>query len=173
MTVQLKLNNKQRGAVLVAVLLLTMVMIMLAVSSTSVVVQGERMVANSHDMSTAFQAANSALMEGETTMLDTITVPSACTSAPCAVFSGGLPDVQDQTASWWSSNATAYPGSLSMANSAPRYIIEYYNFIPDNFSVEAMSNGIGVYYYRVSARGTGRSDDAEVIMQSIYATRYY
>jgi type IV pilus assembly protein PilX len=83
-----------------------------------------------------------------------------------------------QTVDWNSNTAVAAysGGSLSHIKSAPRYIVEE---LPSSTSTSTTTNTNGsfeagtpsssqtVSWYRITARGTGGSDNAVVMLQSI------
>ena len=59
----------------------------------------------------------------------------------------------------------------TLASSDPRYIIEYQSFVEDDLAKGA-NPPTGRTFYRITARGKGTSNTAEVILQATYSKRY-
>lgn len=139
-------------------LLLTLI----GVTASNVTGLEEKMAGNLRDRNLAFQAAETALRAGE----------EQTSSLLCPIFTrvgGFYPYTNAATAtenipqiandSWWvtSGNTYNYTGGIleHVASTAqPRYIIQC---VEENTSL-----------YRITARGTGGTTDAVVILQSIY-----
>lgn len=192
-TTQPSAITRQRGATLIVALMFLLILTILGVSSLSTVTLEERMAGNVKDVNTAFQAAESALRDGEADManISAATVfPSTagtCVAGLCSQAAVGGTDVWNT--SIWSGATSKVYGSVSGATalskvaSQPRYIIED---IPDPTSPpadkKAQGGGVsaknsfdqtqggtsGGEYYRITARGTGASDTTQVILQTIH-----
>jgi type IV pilus assembly protein PilX len=174
------MQHKQQGSVLIICLLFMMLITMLALNSARTASFEQRMAHGARDLHTAFQATESALGGGEGWLENRTSRPipepasSGCT-APCDLWvlyaQGDFPDTATKTAAWWATNGRAPTETLTVVNTQPRYLIEEQQFAPDSLTV-----GIGVpagrWFYRVTSRGTGGTDDAEVLLQTSYVRRF-
>lgn len=168
------LGKTQRGVSLVVSLLLLLLATLVGVSTLKGTQLEEKMSSNVANKTTAFEAAESALIAGEQWLLTNNTEPlpvSSCQSFPCVQTLNTSTYPEDQSDSWWQANAAAYGQSLSNVASAPRYIVEFIRFIPDTPMV-GKGPVSGVYYYRVTARGTGFNTNSQAIIQTTVARRY-
>lgn len=134
----------------------------------------EKMAGNMRDRNLAFQAAESALAAAENYLNTVSPMPSPW----CSAANGRLLPLDNdcnsatvETAQVWDSinwDATSstkfvsYNGALSNISANPKYIIEDLGCVP------APAPCPGPHNYRVTARATGGSADAVVILQSIY-----
>ena len=169
-------RQRQKGAVLVVSLMILLVLTLIGVTAMTTSTLEERMAGNLKDVNLAFQAAESTLRDGERWLANLAIRPvpvAGCGSPPCAVWELNDPTVADKksfSASWWQTNATGYSGLIGEVNTQPRYVIEYYDTIPD--SIVKPSTGGGRYFYLITARGTGGTDNAQVLLQSVFNTRF-
>lgn len=167
---------KQKGMAIIMALVFLLILTVLGITATNSSILSEKMSQNMKDMTGAFQAAESALGDGEDWLHDQGSIPSAvssCTSSPCNVWAlNSLSTPYLQTSSWWLSNARSYSASIPNAAAQPMYIIELYSFVPYDLSPNTLATGRGYYYYRVTARGMGSTNSAVANVQSIYATQY-
>lgn len=166
--------QRQKGATLAVALILLLVSTLIGVSSIQVTSMQEKMSSNTQDMVTAFEAAESALIAGEQWILSLSAHPVPivkCQSFPCVQQQSTDAFPQDKNDAWWTSNSASYSGSLGNVSTAPRYYIEFLEFVPDSPAIGSAVIG-GVYYYRVTARGTGNTSSATSILQTTFARRY-
>ena len=167
---------KQTGATLAITLILLFLVTLLGISSLQVTHLEEKMSSNLQDKELSFNAAESALSAGEAWIISQTTIPyeqSSCTSFPCVHSEYQNVDFSTQTSSWWTTNSATYSNTLTNINTPPRYIIEFLTFVPDTPEVgNSTQKSKGVYYYQVTARGTGSSDNAVTILQSTVARRF-
>jgi len=167
---------KQSGAVLVVSLMLLVIMTLVGVTAMRTTILQEKMSGNTRDSTISLQAAETVLLDGEDYLENTI-------NALAAAFNGaqlGLyaldsnPDLFDN-ATWVNSiafrRANPYPGVASQ----PRFIIEISGEVgdggndPNVAGSYASSTDIGTpFAFRVTARGTGGTDNAVTIIQSNY-----
>jgi len=161
--------KSQRGAALIVSLMILLVMTLIGVTAMSSSNLEEKMAGNSRDMMLAFQAAEAALRDGEEVVANLVTVaPFADCTAPYYA-QGCFPDVTAD--STWS-GAASYGGTLDKVNTQPKYIIEYtgesggsQGLNVDNYG-DSSSQIISTF--RVTARGTGGTDNAVVLVQSFH-----
>lgn len=175
--------KKQNGVVLFICLIFTLMLTMLAVMTIQSSTLTERFAANSRDKAMAFQAAEAALRSAEGVLSGTpgaftaagtngrylvteLSVPTALTSAAQATWS--------KTA--WDANLTSVVcggtcsnNALMVAN-APKYIIEQLpaNALSESSLVQGKPNKKTSAVYRITASGTGMSDNSYVVLQSVY-----
>ncbi|GGI79643.1 pilus assembly PilX family protein [Legionella impletisoli] len=168
--------TKQQGATLAVTLILLFVVSLLGVSAMHVTQMQEKMSSNLQDKELSFNAAESALMAGEEWLLGLTTQPpvvTTCSSFPCVQTVFQNTDITTQDSSWWVSNAAAYNNNLENINTSPRYIIEFLEFIPDSQVIgDSSIKSTGVFYYQITARGTGASDDSVSILQTTLGRRF-
>ncbi len=163
---RIPVRSRQRGAVLVVSLVLLLVMTLLGVSSMNSTTMQERMAGNLRDNNLAFQAAESALRQGEE-FLRQATLPP---------FTGanGLLERQDgagQADFWssyaWASNSRAAPAPDGVAD-IPLFVIEELPPVPAPGESLAFGPLSEVGVYRITARGVGGTEDAVSILQTTF-----
>jgi type IV pilus assembly protein PilX len=143
-----------------ALIFLTILML-LGTSATLNTNLQERMAGNTRNRDLAFQAAEAALKDAETTLTAWRTLVFDGTVAGLITYDPNDPN-QDHgndadywgSTNWSSSRSPAQ--SLSQVAEQPRYI------------VERMPNVAATEYYRVTARGVGGDPNAVVILQALY-----
>jgi len=178
MTLSLHLiyHKKQSGFVLVTSLMLLMIITLTSITSMRTTILEEKMAGNSRDLALAFQAAETAIKDAEH-YIETILV------SPSAAFDGNTAGLHAQNShpdiyadSTWLTAAT-YSSTFNHVASQPRYIIE----ISASIATEASDINIHGYgespgptltTYRITARGTGGTDNAVILLQSNYAREF-
>lgn len=167
--------DRQRGVVLAVALIMLVVITLLGVSAMQVTSLEERMAGNMRDRSLAFQAAEAALRDGER-LLAQVALPAfdgsnglyqapAVGDPPVWMQADGRP----QDAAFWNANGRTYAGTVAGVAAQPRYVIEEIARLPGpGESVEAGTPIPDITYYRVTARATGGSATAVVVLQSTY-----
>ncbi len=170
-------NKKiQQGVVLITGLIFLLVLTIIGISSMGNTAMSERMTQNFRDASTAFQAAEAALGDGESwvSKQTSLTAPvTTCSTPPCTVwqYNSGT-NFLSQTTSWWQSNGVPFSSIIYGVTSQPVYYMEQFSFVPYDLSPDSISKGHGYYYYRITAYGTGATANTRSIVQSIFATQY-
>lgn len=164
----------QQGATLAISLILLFLATIVGVSTIRSTLLEEKMSDNAQDKSRAFEAAESALIAGENYILGLTEepIPSAsCSVYPCVqnLYDSLFLEEKDNT--WWAANSASYSTSLSEVNSAPRYTVEFVRFVADT-PVIGKGTPSGSFYYRVTAKGTGASDNARAVLQTTVGRRY-
>lgn len=186
--------RRQGGAILITALLLLMVLTILGASSIQNTVLQERMVGNVNNRNLAFQASEAALREGEAWLAGRVYLPPEVNSGPGEndvwQLDAPNPDGADDTRFWWNEadagwwedkdntrEATTFcadfdenPGNCLVAQN-PRYLIEYRFFRRDSL-VGGFGVPTGKDYHRITARGVGRNQRAQVRLQSMFVRRY-
>jgi type IV pilus assembly protein PilX len=182
------LAPRERGVALVMAMVFLLILTLIGVTTMSTTVLQERMAGNLQDRNTAFQATESALASGENWLGPLTAMPifdplvtddglhrQSSTSIPVWLSStvwGGT-DVVD---------FTELPGSggppsgqlLSIVNQQPQYLIEDLGPIRDPLgSLKLGSPSLSTRnVFRVTASGTGRSDQAMVMVQSVFEKKF-
>jgi len=178
----------QQGMALVMALIFLVILTLLGVTVASNNALQERMAGNTRNSDLAFQSAEFALdsagseiATAGTTMrsnIDTTISSGTCTAANGFLCSG---QSHDNTAYYWSkpggcatgdtdcfhwdvaNNAVTATGmTASLTAAAPQYVVEQ---MP---SATTGSPPTTAHYFRVTARGVGKSSDAVVILQTVY-----
>ena len=173
-------SAKQRGAVLIISMIILLLLTILGVTSMQSTNLEERMAGNTRDRHLAFEAAEAALLHAEQ-FLDTI----ATTGAFDTNGSDGLYDDSVQKI-WntvdWTGAATGANGYRQADNigtdeglgTAPKYVIEHIVSVgeeADQSNLDNYGQGTGAGktgLFRVTARGTGGSDNSAVILQTVF-----
>lgn len=171
-------RKTETGAVLVVSLVFLLVLTLIGLTGMQVTSLEEKMSGNMRDRNLAFQAAESALRTGEM-YLTLPTVPTfSCANGRYSWndvnCDGTREDAQiwgDSSTNWsWSviSKVTYSSGTLASTSYAPAYIIE--QMPPVAESGDSLEAGVArdSQYYRVTARATGGTTDAVVLVQSLY-----
>jgi len=156
----------QSGAVLIISLFILLIMTLVGITSMSTTSLEEKMAGNMRDKNIALQSTEAALEPADAT---------SCGSPPCDVWALNiLPSLADQSASWWQTNARQYGTAgkdISEVNTDPYYVVEAQAYVRDNLD-SGQNPPTGRNFYRVTARGTGGSDDAQAVLQSTYVKRF-
>ena len=174
--------NNQKGAVLAIGLILLLVLSLVGVTNMNKVTTSERLAGNERDMNLAFQAAEAALQEGER-MISNLGGAAAPTPQPCEENNCNCQNNSCKTTIWESENIVVWddinwdtqsrimsddniPGNnygKDTLAAIPRYVIEFVGM--KNFS---LTNPIPLYYYRITSKARGSTEESEVILQSVY-----
>lgn len=191
-------GKKQYGAVLIVSMLILLVMTIIGLAGMQVTSLEEKMTGNMRDRNLAFQAAESALRAGEaaaaayaaqhTADAATYPTPVTCpapninpTPKPAWLFNpldancDGTTDIDANNnpiqvwnnIAWTNNNSFLYAGSLADLSVNPRYIVEV---LPVACASAASPCPAADQWtpYRITARATGGSTNAVVILQSVY-----
>lgn len=185
------LPGSQQGMALITGLLLLMVLTLLGITAMDNAVMEETMVKNQRDKQVAFQAAESAMVDGFS-WLDNQTrrprpgrpvplnngIPRAVVNAPDT-----LTNANAISSTWWGSNGLNYGVATNAAGIAgvavqPRHMTE--EFVPaearsvrDDLVVSRdYATSPGRQFYRISSQGSGFSASTQVVVQGIYVKRY-
>lgn len=166
--------GKQQGSALIISLVILIVMTLIGITGVGTSTLEEKMAGNTRDKALAFQAAEAALRDGEAYFANNVvSVTAAFNGANAGLYpAGSNPDVFD-SATW--DNSLSYSDIIDGVATQPRYIIELLGDIGSagdslNIMGYGESSGIaGLTAVRVTARGTGGSDNSVVILQSNFS----
>lgn len=151
--------RRQSGAVLAVSLIILLLLTLIGMTAMQITGLEEKMAGNLRDRNLAFQAAETALRAGE--------AKTSSLLCPIAAQVGGFypnssaPAINDD--SFWlaTGNTYTYTGNIlasTTGTAQPKYIIQCLPTVA----------GSSVFYFRITARGTGGTTDAVVILQSVY-----
>ena len=182
--------HRQSGAVLVLSLLMLFVLTLIGVSSINTTTMEEKMSGNSRNQQLAFHAAEIAIREAENFITATNNPRTLFTAtsgtAGLYTLSNGPSSYNATDKSWWASTANgrrtygATTGNTTQdLASVPQYTIEYRGDSkpkeatdPTIFGGETVNGSQGgIAIYRITARGTGITDNAVVVIQSHFGKR--
>lgn len=187
-------QKSQRGIILVVAMVMLVIMSIIGVSSVRSVALEERMSGASHDRSIALQAAEAALLAGETDARNRVGLngfdPEAATVAGVpAINNGFVATPTTQSPDWvlgidWQNNARELTNVDlgNLAGTRPRYLIEYRGqavckslnaneATADCSTPEGkLSPTCNCYLFRITARSNPGQGRAEVILQSLFTT---
>ncbi len=147
----------QSGVVLPISMIILLLLTLISITATQVAGLEEKMAGNSKDSNLAFQAAEAALRAGE-----------AATTGTPTLYTGTQP------IDWTNAAVTTYSsGTLTGISDAPRYTIEDLGSIGSTGDCSPCEGGTpppsgGSRMYRITARGTGGTTNAVVVLQSTY-----
>jgi type IV pilus assembly protein PilX len=173
----------QSGAALVVSLLFLLLMTIIGVTAMQTNTLEERMAGNARDLNVAFQAAESALRDGEdwlaglTIRPDPVGTFSATATAPSPTRNLWRLDsawifMTQADAAWWTDFARQYGAALDGTYAPPRFVLEEDRFVPDSLKVGVSYPSSGKWYYRVTARGIGGAEVTQSLLQTMYMRRY-
>jgi len=167
-------GSRQNGVVLIVALIIVLLTGVLSLAAIRGSGLQEAMAGNMRNHNLAFQAAESALREGENFVNNTNPLPG---------FSGANGRYAERapqnsvllftTANWADPNMVVIPAlSFKAAITQPSYVIEA--IVSDTnkekllagHGTDVNSPDLGADYYRVTARGVGLTNDSVVILQS-------
>jgi len=172
--------KRNHGSVLILSLMILVVLTIIGVSSMSSSGLQGRMAGNFRDREIAFQAAETALAYAEAFANSNINSPSVFDNTNGYYAAGGGPKNSDAyTSTWWTAaKSQSYPGNISQVNTQPRFTIEYTGPIGEEEGTDGVIEGYGesqgggaVSGFTITARGTGLSDNTQVVLQTHYGKR--
>lgn len=175
-------HSRQRGITLILSLIFLLLLTILGVTAINMSTLQEKMSGNLRDQDVAFQAAESALRDGELavnqiwlTGKPTPISVSSCPSATigCAWDTGTTDPLNDV---WWNASKKEYGGSgkqLSETTVDPTYVIEHLATVADSgHRGDKYAAPSGMEYYRITARGQGTTPLSESILESTYKIQH-
>jgi type IV pilus assembly protein PilX len=167
---------RQRGAVLVTAMLLLLVLTIIGVTVMQMSRMQERMAGNSRDVNLAFQAAEGALRNGEMFISEQTVRPLSCSDMTCEVWLEGSVTgaVANKDEAWWDTNGQDFDlESIAGLADEPKAVVEELGFVrTDGGVVMGQDPPDGRDFYQVTARSTGGSGQAEIVLQSTYTRKF-
>lgn len=181
---------RQRGAVLVVSLLLLLVMTLLGLGASQSTRLQERMAGNQRDQELALQAAEAAMRYAESKVSAEQVTVNRCEGAggaACDTYdlrklvdaeTKRALDLAAQTDAWWAEwgrtlGSDPDDGDIEFeiegVSTPPELVVEHHADVPDVLSYGDSSFDVVREFYTVTARSTGQTDSAKVVIQSTYA----
>lgn len=177
------LHNKQKGVVLVIGMLILIVLTFIGLAGMKMTTFEEKMAGNIKDKHVAFEAAESAVTAAEAFIdANVITVGDFDTDGSDGLYNNDKEKIW-KLVDWYGvdgsndNEAIEHSSFTNNVNRPPRYVVEYYGSILDDIDKVNLDNygsGVGAgqtELFRVTARGTGTSDNAVVILRTTYGKR--
>ena len=167
-------RGKQQGAVLVVTLILLLVVTLLTVSNMQGAVLQQKMAGNTNDRNVAFQAAESALREGEVFLEDIVSLGDF--QGQAGLFGRTDDEPLFHYSDTWDDTTNHVVAQTDLSTyQQPQYFIKNVTTVEGatgamNLSGYGDNKGSGdVTIFRITARATGTSaDSAEVILRTQY-----
>ena len=177
---------RQRGVALVMALVFLLLLTILGIAALNTTSLEEKMAHNVKDRNLAFQAAESALIVAENWVYAQIGKPVFPNNpiglyTPVTSDTDANPNWKDST--WSTNNVVTYPstpgqtvsGSLGKIQTQPKYIVEDMGEIPESGGSLVTTSSYkskGTTVVRITARGTGGTNAAVVMVQSTYSRAF-
>ena len=164
-----------RGMVLVTSLVILLVITMLALSAVQSTSIQELISRNQRDSNLAFNAAETALVEAES-IINSLSSLSYGDSVSPKIYdarsSGALTNL------WNSTYVNASSSNVDVVASQPVFVIEHVRTVisdEDRLNIDNIGqnpNTCCTQMFRITARGTGGTDNAKVVLQTTYGKRF-
>ncbi|MGH8476914.1 MAG: pilus assembly PilX family protein [Methylococcales bacterium] len=181
--------TSQKGAALAVSLIILFVLTLIGVAGMQNTVLEEKMSGNARDYNLAFQSAEVALRKAEVYIEGLATIKDFDVMQPNdgLISEGEIePDYFSHDA--WFGTDPAYPGNgskslvdavSSLYGSQPRYIIKYVAVNDPDTNPRLLVRGYAeqlpgaqVTVFKVTARGTGGTNDSQVLLQTYVGKRF-
>lgn len=163
--------SRQRGSVLLVSLIMLLLITLVAVGGMQGTILQERMTGNLRDRDLAFQSAEAALREAEQT-IDNDPDTEAFTDNQNGFYevnNDNRPDWQTRANLDNGSGFIEYGGDIPGVAVQPRYFIERLGIEEPPLNA---SDPIPLpAFFRITALGTGGSENTEVVLTSVYKVR--
>ena len=163
----------QRGVALAVSLIILLVMTMLGVAGMRMTTLEERMAGNTLDRQRAFEAAEAALLAAEAYLTAQVASTNVFdTNGSDGLYNDAIQNIS-QSLTWNDSDSRAYSGNVGTKSPA-RFVIQSYGTVAanaDQLNLDNYGQGTGagaIGLFRITARSTGGSGNAAVVLQSTY-----
>jgi type IV pilus assembly protein PilX len=175
--------HAQRGAALAVSLIILLVMTLLGIAGMRSTTLEERMAGNMRDHHRAFEAAE-ATLRGAERFIDSTIISSRPfdTNGSDGLYNDADPRIWESVD--WTGSTTNANNNESLPYTAftpsptrPRFVIQHYATVQeqaDKLNLDNYGQGTGAgatELFRITARGTGGSDSAAVILQTTYGKK--
>lgn len=171
---QIAPRDRQQGAVLVISLMILIVLTLIGLTGMQTTTMEERMAGNMRDRFVAFHASELARSDA-IGWLDSRTArpaATACGSPPCDVMTLNAQPFLSWDHTTWTSGGRPYTGNVADVRTQPRFVVEEHMPVEDSGGLVLGQVPKVRWFYRITSRGTGLSDEAQVTIQASYARRY-
>ncbi len=169
-------GKRQQGAVLAVALIILLALTLIGITGMQTTTLEEKMAGNLRDQNVAFQAAEAALRDGED-LVDGSVSTAAFDGTNGLYGSADSPPDYSLAATWTGTNSRAYTGSIPGATTAPRYFIQHLGAVSGTGGALNVRRYGGlrpnnVDVFRITARGTGGSNNSQVVLQTHFGKRF-
>ena len=165
---------QQTGVALIIGLVFLLLMTLMGTHALRSSSMQERISTNLFERNLAFQAAESAILDGETQLAALSSLPTTtadCDEAsPCILSYDPTLNLAQQSESWWQSHSNVGT-MLPNLTTAPRYVIQYLETVGDDITL-GFGPSEGNHFYSITARGQSGQDAAQTIISSSYTRRH-
>ena len=177
--------SQQSGITLIIGMFMLILLTLVSITGAQMTTLEEKMASNSRDKHTAFEAAEAGLLGGEEYIEDVvISLAAFDTTGTDGLYDNSMDNIWEEV-DWHGADSgnnnevIAYSDINSTHNvkTSPEFVVQHYASIEadaDTLNLDNYGQGTGsgdVEMFRVTARGTGGSDNAAVILQSTYGKR--
>lgn len=169
---------KQAGVTLIVCMIILVVITILGVGSIQNTMLEEKMAGNMKNRNEAFQAAESALRDAEDYIDDLVTKGDFDGSGALLGPDDDEPDYF-VSGTWSAASSAKASVDLGSSKTTPRYIIKHVadqgadensNLVIKSYGEQAAGSTVSVF--KITARGTGGDDNAQVVLQTFYGKRF-
>ncbi len=167
----------QKGVALVMALVFLLLLTIMGLTAMSTTSLEEKMAGNVKDKNLSFQAAESALLVGESWLSSLLGWPGINNSIGLYQFDSTSGDPVWDTVDWTgTADLVVYPntpgttvgGGLNGVSTQPKYIVEYVTQVREqggSIGITAPTNWV----FRTTAYGTGGTNAAVTMLQTTYS----
>lgn len=174
---------RQSGVALIMALVFLLLLTILGIAALNTTSLEEKMANNVKDRNLAFQSAESALAVAENWIFTQIGKPVFPNNSIGLYTPSTTTDENWKDSTWSSNNMVTYPstpgqtvsGSLDKIQTQPKYIIEDMGETQESGGSVVQTSSYkskGTTVLRITARGTGGTDAAVVMVQSTYGRAF-
>jgi type IV pilus assembly protein PilX len=175
-------STNQSGTALVTSLVMLLIMTMIGIGSLKNTLMQEKMTGNVWDRSAAFQATEISLRDAEN-FIETLASPSVFSvlPTPTGLLSASETEIDYlETTAWNTSVAIQSSGEFDAVEQPPFHVIKHIKDTTGpggNNSImvrgyDDVTPGTSVSVFKITAKGSGRTDSARSILQTYYAKRF-
>lgn len=171
-------RGRQRGIALFVSLVLLLILTIIGVSAVQTTTLETRMARNEHDRLLAFQAAESVLRDAEAfleTLTNTAGFVPGCANGLCDMVNNfDEPIWEDPNFNWAGARSPEIAMDADLVAAQPTYVIEYVASVIREENAYQLNDpyagGVAdrIEIFRITARGVGGSQAAQVMLQSTY-----
>lgn len=167
------LPSRQSGATLIISLLFLVLVTLLAMAGMRGTLLQERIAGNTQNRMLAFQAAEAALSAGENDLANSaLPTGTGYYMIPGTSPAVGYGDLDWAGFSWSTNSVQLAANTLAGVADQPRYVIERLTVGPPSSGSQIHAIGFGPNhgsgYFRITARGEGKTSDSVVILQETF-----
>lgn len=177
------MTHKQNGAALIISLIILLLLTIIGVSGMQTTALEERMAGNMRDKGMAFESAEAALRDAETFMETVFTLGAFNADGSDGYYDNSIRDIWTAV-DWDGSNVGNTNKAVTAASAIPgvepgKYVIQYVadsmeSDISGGVNLNNVGQGTGggnTSIFRITARGTGASGNAAVVLQTLYGRK--